>query len=94
MDGESPFPRRPPDAGTEQAGRPSVTVAAGTWPHALYSRSSQHPFPPPPVCSQECGQPPDDIVKELAPGMSFGPDGLPSIPAMPGPAGDGNCSVM
>ena len=28
---------------------------------------------------QQCGQPPQEIVDELAPGMSFGPDGLPSF---------------
>ncbi|ORX97581.1 Pex19 protein [Basidiobolus meristosporus CBS 931.73] len=29
---------------------------------------------------QECGQPPADILKELAPDMALGPDGLPQIP--------------
>lgn len=28
---------------------------------------------------QQCGQPPQEIVDELAPGMQFGPDGLPSF---------------
>lgn len=31
---------------------------------------------------QECGQPPADIVKELAPGLEFGPDGMPVMPNM------------
>lgn len=29
---------------------------------------------------QQCGQPPEDIVKELAPGMSFDNEGLPKLP--------------
>ncbi len=33
---------------------------------------------------QETGQPPADIVKELAPGLEFGPDGLPLLPNMGG----------
>jgi peroxin-19 len=50
---------------------------------------------------QECGQPPEEIVKDLAPNMAFGPDGLPVIPggaaagavaAGEGPEGD--CTVM
>ncbi|EFN51810.1 hypothetical protein CHLNCDRAFT_54884 [Chlorella variabilis] len=28
---------------------------------------------------QQCGQPPQEIVDELAPGMQFGPDGLPTF---------------
>eukprot|EP00941_MAST-03F_sp_MAST-3F-sp1_P002432 g2432.t1 len=34
---------------------------------------------------QECGQPPAEIVKELAPGLQFGSDGMPIMPNM----GDG-----
>ena len=26
---------------------------------------------------QECGQPPSEIIKDLAPGLEFGPDGMP-----------------
>jgi len=41
---------------------------------------------------QECGQPPSEIIKELAPGLEFGPDGMPVMPnmgagMMPGPGG-------
>ena len=49
---------------------------------------------------QDLGQPPADIIKELAPGLKFGPDGMPMLPNMgpgvPGlpPGVDPNCSVM
>lgn len=59
---------------------------------------------------QECGQPPAEIVKELAPGLEFGPNGMPlmanmgpgvpmpSIPGMPpfaqGGGKPGECTVM
>jgi peroxin-19 len=59
---------------------------------------------------QECGQPPAEIVKELAPGLEFGPNGMPlmanmgpgvPMPAIPGmpafPQGGGKpgeCTVM
>ena len=59
---------------------------------------------------QECGQPPAEIIKELAPGLQFGPDGMPlmanmgagvpmpPIPGMPGGMmgadGQPNCLVM
>lgn len=48
---------------------------------------------------QDCGQPPEDIVKELAPG-GFGPDGLPVLPpgmpggGVPGAGGQEECSIM
>ena len=29
---------------------------------------------------QACGQPPDEIVQDLAPGLAFGADGLPQLP--------------
>ncbi|KAG0221224.1 Peroxisome chaperone and import receptor, partial [Actinomortierella wolfii] len=32
---------------------------------------------------QDCGQPPADILDELAPGLELGPDGTPNIPEMP-----------
>eukprot|EP00898_Chlorokybus_atmophyticus_P005852 jgi/Chlat1/6268/Chrsp44S09053 len=46
---------------------------------------------------QDCGQPPQEIVKELAPGMEFGMDGMPKFNAgdastMPGDLN--NCSIM
>ena len=49
---------------------------------------------------QDLGQPPADIIKELAPGLKFGPDGMPMLPNMgpgvPGlpPGVDPNCSIM
>jgi peroxin-19 len=58
---------------------------------------------------QECGQPPAEIVKELAPGLEFGPDGMPimtnmgsgvpmppipGMPPFPGLAGQQNCVVQ
>ena len=58
---------------------------------------------------QECGQPPAEIVKELAPGLEFGPNGMPlmanmgpgvpmpGIPGMPafgGAGGQEGCNVM
>lgn len=46
---------------------------------------------------QECGQPPPDIVRELAPGLELGEDGLPMLPDFSGGGalgGPGNCSIM
>jgi len=49
---------------------------------------------------QDLGQPPADIIKELAPGLQFGADGMPVLPNMgpgvPGlpPGVDPNCAVM
>jgi len=54
---------------------------------------------------QAYGQPPSDIIKELAPGLQFSPDGMPLMPNMgsgfpamnmPGMEGQNpaNCSVM
>ncbi|KAG0570280.1 hypothetical protein M758_6G144800 [Ceratodon purpureus] len=46
---------------------------------------------------QECGQPPPDIVRELAPGLELGEDGLPMLPDITGVdplGGPGNCSIM
>ncbi|EQC29562.1 hypothetical protein SDRG_12571 [Saprolegnia diclina VS20] len=56
---------------------------------------------------QECGQPPSEIVKELAPGLQFDDDGMPIMPNMgpgmfPGMAGlpgapmpgQDQCSIM
>lgn len=37
---------------------------------------------------QACGQPPAEIVQDLAPGLSCGEDGLPQLPT----AGD-NCVI-
>jgi len=42
---------------------------------------------------QECGQPPAEIIKDLAPGLELSPDGLPLMPnmgpGMPGIGGSG-----
>jgi hypothetical protein len=38
---------------------------------------------------QACGQPPDEIVQDLAPGLSFGEDGLPQLPS----SGADNCVI-
>ena len=51
---------------------------------------------------QETGQPPVEIIKDLAPGLEFGADGMPVMPNMgqgvvpPGMPGDPaqGCSVM
>ncbi|XP_002976649.2 peroxisome biogenesis protein 19-1 [Selaginella moellendorffii] len=45
---------------------------------------------------QGCGQPPAEIVAELAPGLQLGEDGLPQLPILPGEQGgeNANCSVM
>ncbi len=37
---------------------------------------------------QQCGQPPPDIVTELAPGLEFDTQGLPLLPGMGGGEGD------
>ncbi|KAL2621674.1 hypothetical protein R1flu_001879 [Riccia fluitans] len=45
---------------------------------------------------QNCGQPPSDIVKELAPGLDLDQDGLPMLPDFGGAGAGGqpNCSIM
>ncbi|GAQ80592.1 peroxin 19 family protein [Klebsormidium nitens] len=50
---------------------------------------------------QECGHPPDEIIQELAPGVVFGEDGMPSLPDLlgagtggSGPGGQPDCSIM
>ncbi|CAM6036407.1 unnamed protein product [Sphagnum compactum] len=46
---------------------------------------------------QDCGQPPGDIVRELAPGFELGEDGLPVLPgfsAAGSPGTPANCSIM
>lgn len=58
---------------------------------------------------QECGQPPAEIVKELAPGLEFGPNGMPlmanmgagvpmppvpGMPPFPGMDGKEGCTLM
>jgi len=43
---------------------------------------------------QQRGQPPQEIVDELAPGMSFGPDGLPSFDAGGPPGPPGECCLQ
>jgi len=42
---------------------------------------------------QDCGQVPPEIVKQMAPDLEFGGDGLPKIPGLEGADGKG-CSVM
>jgi peroxin-19 len=41
---------------------------------------------------QQRGQPPQEIIDELAPGMTFGPDGIPQSSSLPG--NDGECCVQ
>ncbi|KAJ7568140.1 hypothetical protein O6H91_01G020500 [Diphasiastrum complanatum] len=46
---------------------------------------------------QDCGQPPSDIVRELAPGLELGEDGLPVLPDFPLAGAQGgreNCNIM
>jgi len=45
----------------------------------------------------DCGQPPQDIIQELAPGVQFGADGMPILPGGEGAAafgGQNPCSIM
>lgn len=51
----------------------SPCPAASTSTSPLHTTSTQ---------LQACGQPPAEIVKELAPGLEFGPDGMPLLPNM------------
>ena len=44
------------------------------------------------VQMQACGQPPQDIVNDLAPGMSFDEDGLPKFGSEAG--GGAGCNVQ
>jgi len=39
---------------------------------------------------QDCGNPPPEILKELAPGMELGADGIPKLPDVNG----GDCCIM
>jgi len=44
---------------------------------------------------QQCGQPPQELMKELAPGIDFSAGGLPEIPAMSElTVGDKKCTIM
>eukprot|EP01138_Halocafeteria_seosinensis_P013033 gb/GECG01013311.1/.p1 GENE.gb/GECG01013311.1/~~gb/GECG01013311.1/.p1 ORF type:complete len:309 (+),score=69.86 gb/GECG01013311.1/:1-927(+) len=49
---------------------------------------------------QECGQPPPEIIKELAPGLEMGQDGMPNLPNMGsglpnmGQIPPGQCTIM
>jgi peroxin-19 len=47
---------------------------------------------------QEYGQPPSDIIREIAPGLELDANGLPklndSLPSMPGGGGGDECRVM
>ncbi|KAJ3117607.1 hypothetical protein HDU96_006205 [Phlyctochytrium bullatum] len=42
---------------------------------------------------QECGNPPEAIMQELAPGMEIGADGMPKVPSSGAPGGQ-DCVVM
>ncbi|KAK3272408.1 Peroxisome chaperone and import receptor [Cymbomonas tetramitiformis] len=45
---------------------------------------------------QECGQPPAELIKEMAPGVEFGADGVPLFPSVPGgglPPELANCAI-
>ena len=46
---------------------------------------------------QQRGQPPQEIIDELAPGMTFGPDGLPSmagVGGLPGGVDPSECCIQ
>lgn len=46
---------------------------------------------------QDCGQVPPEIVKQMAPDLEFGQDGMPKFPGLEGmpPMPDGKqCSIM
>eukprot|EP00004_Rigifila_ramosa_P022537 TRINITY_DN6166_c0_g1_i4.p1 TRINITY_DN6166_c0_g1~~TRINITY_DN6166_c0_g1_i4.p1 ORF type:complete len:204 (+),score=54.77 TRINITY_DN6166_c0_g1_i4:273-884(+) len=43
---------------------------------------------------QGLGQPPPEIIKDIAPGVEFGPNGAPMMPGMPPGLGDQQCCVM
>ena len=53
-----------------------------------------------PAATHRYGQPPADIIKELAPGLEFDEEGMPKMdgqmPGMPFPPGVGGeeCSIM
>lgn len=53
-------------------------VAARAGRGAASRGSEPTPFPQ----MQETGAPPESIIKELAPGLEFGPDGMPVLPNM------------
>jgi hypothetical protein len=46
---------------------------------------------------QQRGQPPQEIIDELAPGMTFGPDGLPNMGGgggLPGGMDPSECCIQ
>lgn len=75
------------------------SARATTWSMLLFNH---HVHPHSCLQLQECGQPPSDIIKDLAPGLELNPDGLPMMPNMgPGmgnPAAGGlpggGCAIM
>ncbi|KAJ3009408.1 hypothetical protein HKX48_007945 [Thoreauomyces humboldtii] len=43
---------------------------------------------------QECGNPPEEILQELAPGLQMGADGMPKLPGAAGMPGGQDCNIM
>jgi len=43
---------------------------------------------------QEYGQPPPEIIKEIAPGLELDADGMPKMNEMPFGGGDEECRIM
>ncbi|KAJ3160242.1 hypothetical protein HDU86_001080 [Geranomyces michiganensis] len=43
---------------------------------------------------QDCGNPPEEILQELAPGLQLGADGMPSLPGAAGALGSQECNIM
>ena len=69
---------------------PSLTLSILTISHPSLSTKTK-------IQMQQRGQPPQEIIDELAPGMSFGPDGLPSFGGGAGgggPGGDPDCCIQ
>jgi peroxin-19 len=43
---------------------------------------------------QEFGQPPQEIIRDIAPGLELDDDGMPKINPMMGLGGDEECIIM
>ncbi|KAJ3132090.1 hypothetical protein HDU90_007522 [Geranomyces variabilis] len=43
---------------------------------------------------QDCGNPPEEILQELAPGLQLGADGMPNLPGAAGALGSQDCNIM
>lgn len=41
---------------------------------------------------QDCGSPPEEILKQLAPGLEFDENGVPKMDELP--SGAGECNLM